>query len=152
MDVLRLQRKYAQAEDVLELGIRRGADPALLYLTLSDLAREEGDDAKAIDTLAKASELRPRDVFTLGRLGLAYLHAEDYHRARVALGRAIMLEPKYAAYYGFRAFASERLLDLEDALANYQKALDLDPGNLNYLSGLERIRKISADSRGSEGQ
>lgn len=141
------RRRFDDAEKILELGARRSADPASLYLSLSQIETEKGDAKAAIAALEKAADLRQKDPAIAARLGAAYLQAEDYHRAKIALDRAIALAPGNASFYYLRGVAAERRYDLREALESYERAASLEARNATYSAAVARLRNDFGASR-----
>ncbi|MGH7858488.1 MAG: O-antigen ligase family protein, partial [Candidatus Binatia bacterium] len=73
------QKDAARAEEILDLGLRRARERAPLLTALYEIRSGEGDRKAAVEALAKAAELEPRDLRLQLRLGSAYLELEDYH-------------------------------------------------------------------------
>jgi tetratricopeptide (TPR) repeat protein len=74
-------------------------------------------------------------------LGLAYLHKQDYDRARAEFHKDIVLDPN-------ESFSYEQLGGLEatagnddEAARNYHAALDRDPRLINAHMGLAKIEE-----------
>lgn len=135
------QQKFEEAEQALTSGLPRVAAPWALYQALYELRHQRGDEKAAISALEKLAELRVRDAGAQFQLGMAYLRAEDYHRAKIAFDHAIAADPKQAGLYFHKGLAAERLYDLAGALENYRKAVALEPGNPAYSQSLEQVSK-----------
>lgn len=147
MSVLRPQKKYEEAQEVLELGIRSSDNPLPLYMSLYELEIGRGNQKGALDALAKAADLAPRNIDAQIQLGQAYLAAEDYHRAQIAFDRAIRLDGKRAQLYYYDGTALERLYDFGGARDAYQKALEIEPGNQSYVESVARMKKAFEEAR-----
>lgn len=139
MSVFRPQRRYGEAEETLRLGIRRTRDPAPLYVALYQLKSEEGDRKGAIEALGRAASANQRDPDLALELGVAYLNAEDYHRAKAALARAIALDAARAASHHYLGLALEKLYDLNGARAEYRRASELAPAEPAYAADVKRL-------------
>lgn len=146
MSVLRPQQKYEEAREVLERGIRSSDDAVPLYLSLHELEVERGNRKGALDALAKAADVAPRNIDAQIQLGEAYLAAEDYHRAQIAFDRAIRLDGKRAQLYYYEGTTRERLYDFGGARKAYQRALEIEPGNQSYVESAARMEKAFAEA------
>lgn len=98
------------------------------------------------DILAKQPNERIKENLTVASITYAYdlLDKEDYGQSILYFEDAILLNDKSSsAYYGL-ACANEKIGYLERALEEYQKAVSLAPGNLDYIKALENVKnKIS---------
>ncbi|MSR40289.1 MAG: tetratricopeptide repeat protein [Phycisphaerales bacterium] len=96
-------------------------------------AFESGDLSSAQKHIREAiarSDQEPRYWALLGRIELESRRLEE---ARVALDKAVTLDPNYAEGYYFRGVVMERWSQDEKALADYQKAAELDGAKLSYV-------------------
>ena len=88
-----------------------------------------------IDHLKKDTELDP-EVIRLYYDSFEYYSKEEYYRAITALIRAININP-YVSELHTRLGSIYYELDLEeDAIESWQKALELDPNNLELINFL----------------
>ncbi|MBZ5569072.1 MAG: hypothetical protein LAN64_14630 [Acidobacteriia bacterium] len=69
----------------------------------------------------------------------AKLSADEVASLRRELQTAIALDPNFADTYNLLAFADSTADNLEAALANMRKAIELDPRNLMYQANLARF-------------
>ncbi len=145
LSVYRPQKMYAEAEEILDRGLHRSRDPAPLYVALYELRMGQKDRKGALEVLAKAADLSPRDAGLQAQLGRAYLEAEDYHRAKISFDRALRLEPQSSDFYYQRGIACERLYDLGGAREAFAKALALTPANATYQAALARVESAFED-------
>jgi tetratricopeptide (TPR) repeat protein len=85
----------------------------------------------------------PDDIREYRFLAAAYLAAHDYGRAREVIDRGLSLAPDDPILVGSRAEARAGAGDPEGALADWRRALELDPDQIGplYMSAfvLERI-------------
>jgi Flp pilus assembly protein TadD len=146
MEVYRPQKRYDEAKRTLEAGVERTRDPALIYVALSDLIAETGDKAASLAALATAAERRERDPRLQYRLGIAYMRNADYHRAKIAFGRAIQIDPANAAYHHQLGLALEQLYDLLGARTALRHAVELDSTNETYARSLKRVEDVFHDT------
>jgi tetratricopeptide (TPR) repeat protein len=141
LSVLARDGRLAEAEEVLERGLRRTRAGGVVSLldALSAVRRARGDVAGSLEALARAAELKPRDAHWQRRLAEAYLSAGDLHRAAIAVERAISLEPRSAPLYELKGRILEARYDLQGAREAFQRAAQLDPTNPSVAKSLERI-------------
>ena len=80
----------------------------------------------SIELYTKALEQNPNDCNILSDRGVAYLHAGNKELCFKDLNRAIELQPDYSFRYACRAFAKNNFGDLDGAILDYEKAVQLD--------------------------
>ncbi|MCG3187264.1 MAG: hypothetical protein IOMNBAOH_01867 [Rhodocyclaceae bacterium] len=131
------QGQHAQAlERVEQILATRPKDPSARFLKGLILS-EQGRSADAIAIFEKLSEDYPELPEPYNNLAVLYAQQRQYEKARAALEMAIRTHPSYATAY-------ENLGDIYARLASqaYDKALQLDAGNVGAQSKLSLIREI----------
>ncbi|MFT6246564.1 MAG: Flp pilus assembly protein TadD [Salibacteraceae bacterium] len=88
---------------------------------------KEGHIDEAIELYTKALNEAPDDYNIISDRGVAYLHKNDKLRCFGDFNRAIQLQPNYSYRYASRAYAKKHFGDIEGAVADYEKAVELDP-------------------------
>lgn len=88
---------------------------------------KKGNIDKAILLYTEALSKNPEDVNILSDRGVAYLHKNDQLKCLGDLTLAIQKQPNYSYRYACRAFAKNHFKDIEGAIADYEKAVELDP-------------------------
>ncbi|NRA13429.1 MAG: tetratricopeptide repeat protein [Crocinitomicaceae bacterium] len=88
---------------------------------------KDGDIDAAIELYTQALSEAPDDYNIISDRGVAYLHKNDKLRCFGDFNRAIKLQPNYSYRYASRAFAKKHFGDMEGAIEDYEKAVDLDP-------------------------
>ena len=101
-----------------------------------------GDLSEAIHHYKQATKRDPKDATLFYNLGLAlYTHGEELYEAEGAYLQAIKLDPfNECAYSNLGALQKSRGR-IEEALANYQNALHLNPNNLRSNYNLANVYK-----------
>ena len=98
----------------------------------------------ALTDLSRAAQLVPQDAqLQLARGDLA-CQMDDFNMARDAYGFALTLDPSARAHLG-RARAHHGLSNLNEALADYDKALQLQPDLADAQNGRNRVRQQLTD-------
>ena len=90
-------------------------------------ALKNDDIVKAISLYNEALKESPDNCDIISDRGVAYLHAKDEQNCFTDLNRAIELQPNYSYRYACRAYAKKNFGDLDGAIEDYEKAVELDP-------------------------
>ncbi len=87
---------------------------------------------EAVENLRTALKLDAENSDLHRELGITFLLAKHWRRARVEMLEAIRLDPTDADAYNGLGYALEKLGDLEEAVKQYRKATQLDPQDATY--------------------
>lgn len=115
-------------------------------------ALKRGEIDRAIDLYTQAMEKTPNDPNLISDRGVAYLHKNDRVNCFKDLNLSLSLQPNYAYRYASRAFAHSHFKDIDAAINDYEKAVELDPddavahNNLGVLLEQKGYKK-QADER-----
>ena len=90
--------------------------------------RDEHKYSGAVPQFSAAAQVKPDSVEAWNELSAALILDEQYPQALAALDRVRALGAETSAHYFFRAMALDRLHQLKEALANYNKFLEMDQG------------------------
>lgn len=93
----------------------------------AEKALKNGEIDKAILLYTEALAEHPDDLNILSDRGVAYLHKNDKLKCLGDLTLAIQKQPNYSYRYACRAFARNHFKDIEGAIEDYEKAVELDP-------------------------
>lgn len=92
---------------------------------------------QAVASLQEALRIQPQDVDALTNLGWIFTELKRYEEARQKFQEALRLRPDYArAHAGLGGIYAEADRDWKAAIAEYLKALHVEPENATYLSDL----------------
>lgn len=94
---------------------------------LADEALKNGEIEKSIELFTKALIESPNDCNIISDRGVAYLHAKQKEKSLADFDLAIKLQPDYGYRYAARAFAKNNFGDIDGAILDYEKAVELDP-------------------------
>lgn len=128
-------------------------EPAEIKLQLRQHIREavelrsRGHIEEAVEHLRSAYRLDPENSDLHREMGITFLSAKEWKRARVELLEAIRHDPTDAEAHNGLGYALEKLGDLQGALEEYHTASKLEPNDLAY-----RRRYIGALAKLSEQQ
>ena len=110
-----------------EASLRPDDDAAHFGLGLAYYARSAGSEAKALEHLQRAADLKPGVAEYQFRLGVVHLQSERYPEAVACLKRARDLEPTLARSYVPLAQALARTGDRAGAIEAIRAMLQLSP-------------------------
>ncbi len=113
-------------------------------------ALKNGDIQKAIQLYSKALEDFPKDCNLLSDRGVAYLHANDKVKCYADFDSALMIQPNYSYRYASRAFAKNNFGDIDGAIEDYEKAVELDPDDAIAHNNLGLLLEQKGYKRASE--
>ena len=132
----------------------RPSDPDAWFL-LASAHRRRGNNAEAEAALAEARRLSARDHVTLTAMGSRLLVAGWPDLAAQSLADAVRVRPDYGPAYNHLGRAMEQMGRLDEAAANYGRALAVQPGfreartNLDRVSRAAPVARAAAESRPS---
>jgi tetratricopeptide (TPR) repeat protein len=110
-----------------------------IYQTLAQLAKAEKDTAEAINYLAAGRKEFPNEVgLVIDELNI-YLLQNRQAEAIKNLQEAIVLDPKNASLYFALGFAYDKSKELEKAVTNYSKAIEIKPDYFDAVYNLGAI-------------
>jgi len=158
-----LEQQPGDAVTHLEAAVAIDSSDADAWRLLGRAYRESGEVDKAIEALSRAVLFVPNYQEAYEELALAYdqkgLSGEaqyargmvsyskrDYDKAVQQLKEAVQASPGFANGYAGLGLALEGIGSREDAVAAFQKALELDAGNFTAQSGLARLGALPAPS------
>lgn len=151
-DVLTRTRRPGEAITLLEAASKSGGNDdrarALVALGRARLANKERDGAaraftRAVEYAPSAVEIR----LAIGRAWMTSGGDENLQRAMVELGRAAELAPDVPQVFSALARAKEKKRDRAGAVADYERALRLDP---DYGYARRRLIRLALDAQDGE--
>jgi len=96
--------------------------------------RVQGRLDEAVAALRQAIKLDPENSDLHRELGITFLLAKEWKRARVEMIEAIRHDQTDADAHNGLGYALEKLGDLDSAVKEYRTATNLDPGDPTYRS------------------
>ena len=103
------------------------------------VALEAGDDEHSLPSLTLATQIDAREPAAWANLGLYYLRHNNSAEARKALGKAQSLAPKNGQIAALVGLLEKGDFHFPEAIAAYQKAVQLDPTDLRSKYALEQV-------------
>jgi tetratricopeptide (TPR) repeat protein len=130
LQLAQLYQEQGRTQDALSLlnGIAKSSPDPTLHFTLGTLHLHQRELELARQDFLRALQLKPDYVECYSNLGSVFLLEDKYPEAIEALGRFKTLRPQMAGTYFYLAIAYDKLNDYANALAHYQKFLELDQG------------------------
>jgi Flp pilus assembly protein TadD len=115
-------------------------------VALGDLYQAQGESGKAVEAYTRAESdpaSRPSAY-----MGLAMVHAEqgDHERALELSRSAMALRPADARIFAYSGYYSYLARRLQEAIAAYRKAVELEPGDASYWSTLAALYVETGDN------
>lgn len=105
--------------------------------------QENGDYDRAIQDYTQILKINPRNKNAHYNLGYVhYTYLKVYSQAIKHYDDAIAADPNYAEAYYSRGLCYEAVGNIDAAIADYQKSLQLKPGYELPQLGLKRIAAI----------
>src|SRR5260221_6177392 len=149
------KQQYAAAEEKLQSLISTQAGNPQAWFDLGFAESHLGKTAESIGTYKKAAELSPKWFEASLNLGLALAKSGNLADAASTLKITVTLKPTT----GDQQALSKAWLSLaqviertqpQEALADYQKAIELDPTNMESLLGAAKLMEQAGDLSGAE--
>ncbi|MGE5325642.1 MAG: tetratricopeptide repeat protein [Deltaproteobacteria bacterium] len=107
--------------------------------------RARGDLDQTVKLLREATRLDPENSDLHRELGITFLIAKDWPRARIEMLEAIRHDPQDADAHNGLGYALEKLGNLDGALKEYRIATHLDPDDSSYQQHyLDAVGKVAA--------
>lgn len=101
-----------------------------------------GNYAMAIDHYSFGIQLDPANALLLANRAMALLKQEKFAAAEQDCYSCLSLDPTYVKGYLRRATARSGLKKYEEAIADYEKVLKLEPGNKMASAEIKKLQKL----------
>ena len=142
--------KAKQPEKALETAAKAAAADSGNYeirMFVGRLALSQRKLAAAASQFDAATKLKPDSVEAWNELASAYIVAQDYPQALAALDRVRTLHAETSAHFYFRAISLDHLHQLKEALANYNRFLEMSQGKSpeEEFKARQRVRIIERE-------
>jgi Tfp pilus assembly protein PilF len=116
----------------------------------ANIYAQNGDWHRALDALAEANKLKPRDVGTITGMAQCALQLEKPEEALIFFQQAVVLAPDSADVHNNLGLVQSILGQLEAAEGSYQMAITLDPDLAQAWKNLAMLY-LRQDTRVKEG-
>jgi tetratricopeptide (TPR) repeat protein len=137
-------KRNTEALETVSESIRHFPDKADSRSLLGDILVDMNENNKALDAFNEAIVLKPDDAAYYNNKGFVLNDLSRFEEARHALTTAIELDPS-AAPYCHRGYANFKLGHYQEALADYDRALELDP---DYQRAINRKEELVQTMKG----
>lgn len=152
-------KDYAQALTVYDLALRHDDASSSIWVNRGDCHREMQEVGLALQDYLKAHQLNPGDKETRIRLstlydarGLTYFDRGLLFEAEAEFSHAIKYLPQVPHYYMHRATTCMESSNHKQALLDYKKVVELDPGNEQAWARLTMLGDTSTARPGPPPQ
>lgn len=113
---------------------------------------QSGDLEGSVVLYTKALQQNPKDCNLISDRAVAYLHLNQKENCFADFDLALSLQPNYGYRYASRAFAKNHFGDIDGAVEDYEKAVEIDPDDAVAQNNLgllleQKGYKNAADER-----
>jgi len=115
---------------------------ALAYTQAGMLQQSAGNPSKAQQHWIRAAELDPKNPICRTMLVSLYSRTGRYAAALDVCKQLVKMSPKTASHHARLGILHAQLKQLDAALADIERAVELDPDNQKYRSLHQRIRQM----------
>lgn len=109
------------------------ADPDLLF---GDIYSSQKDYTKAVVAYRRALELEGNTPRVMVPLAVTYLRTKRYEAGKELLNSALKIDPKNIAAYQNLGWVNLALKEFDEAIANYETAVSIAPGDWFIMKSL----------------
>lgn len=123
-------------DELIDLQYNNDNNGPNLYLSMSKIYKTEGDTTKALDYIAKGREMYPNSQNLIFEEIDHFLKTDNHKGALDNLNTAIGNDDQNAFLFYVRGTVYDKLKDETNAVADYKKAVELDPKQHDALFNL----------------
>lgn len=109
-------------------------------------ALASGNYEEAIKYYSAAIDLDPKNHVLFSNRSAAHAKASNYAAALEDANKTVSLNPSWSKGYSRKGSALAYLGKYEDAIAAYERGLELEPGNQQLASGLAEVKKQAEEA------
>lgn len=102
---------------------------------------QSGDFAQALKLFSEAITLSPEDHVLYSNRSACHAKLENYPSALNDAEKCVSLKPDWARGYQRLGLAQFYLKKYKEAVATYQKGIEIDPNNVSLKEGLEQAQQ-----------
>jgi len=149
--LLEEQGKNAEALDAYRQAVAAWPDDVRMRTDLGQLALKQNRPDEAVDQWQAALKINPADALLWARLGMLHAQRQQHQRAAEALSQAARLRPDDAILHFQLGNALRKAGQVGEAIAHYERAVELDQRLLPAANNLAWIRATHPDARYRNG-
>ena len=142
LELLALGRN-AEATDELQIYVRDNPRDADAWANLGNALSALNRDAEALDAYQRAVAIDPKNGLSQRNLALEYLQQNDFANASVHAREAVRLTPNDAAAHNLLGLSLIGAQKIDEAIAEFQASLAIQPANNDASGYLERTLKAT---------
>jgi tetratricopeptide (TPR) repeat protein len=142
-------KRAADAAKSLRTAIAMNPDVAAAHVVLAQALVMADSSSAGLAEYRRAIEIDPKNAPAMRGAGLIYIKRGDYGQAETMLSKAVETDPKNADGWSNLGSAQAGLRKIDDAIASFQKALEVSPNHEGALRGLDALRKAKDASGGN---
>lgn len=131
---------YVKAREALDQAIKLKGDYATAHFRLAQIAALKGNVNEAVKNTENAVASAPDDIGILFQLGLLYYQQDRFNDAQAVLERAVLLNKNYSNARYFLGLTYGRRGEFPPAIEQFEKILELNPGNKEVEKILSNLR------------
>ena len=109
---------------------------------------QSGDFAQALKLFSEAITLSPNDHVLYSNRSACHAKLEDYNSALIDAEKCVSLKSDWARGYQRLGLAQFYLKQYKEAVATYQKGIEIDPNNVSLKEGLEQAEQALEEGGG----
>ena len=143
-------KKLDEAERLVRRALRLNPKRALAHNVLGRVWLTRSHWERAIARFEKALELSPDSPYYRNNLGFALLLRRDYQRAVKVLEPLAGKTALQAFMYNNLGLAFEGAGRLQDSVASFKRALEVNPGYVNARVNLDRLVQVAKHNESME--
>src|SRR5262249_50286937 len=150
-DVFAMDGDTESARTLAAEGIKRGADPSMLLLTVARMAQAAGKIEEAHVILQDLLQRKPYSFDGQYQLGVVYLRERNFPRAALTLKEAARLRPTSADAFFMLGQAEESQYHYSEADKAYTRAVQFAPENDGFRERYETfLKKLQTNKETSQ--
>ncbi len=130
------EKKYADAQPLVQAALRRDPDDPALNAQLAAILSAQGKQADALALLEKIHQLQPHSDSVTGMLADAEFQAGNLEKADALFQQLLAAQPNDVSLLDARGQVLIRQQHYADALASFRKAAAAKPDDVDAWSGI----------------
>ena len=137
-----IERDIPLVKQLVRQAVSFDQENAYLYHDAAVLLDRVGEVNEALNLLTMARRIAPDLALLPYSQGLLYAERMDYHSAERAIADAVGLDPNQARWWYNLAMIYQYLGEPEKAYGCINRAVELEPGNTDFLIYRERLERM----------